>query len=149
MTKTELAKQCRVTPATIVAWVSKGCPHSKDRKGHYQFDQKAVERWRLATMPTKSPVGALSYSEARARKETALAGLRELQLKQKTGELVLRSAVEQAVFTSTRQARDKLQNIPSRVSGILAAEPNQQTIHAILAKEIHQSLESLSGGSPC
>ena len=133
--------------ATIVAWVAKGCPHRRDRRGYYRFERKAVERWRLVTMPTKSPVGALLYSEARARKETALAGLRELQLRQRQGELVLRSAVEMAVFASNRRVRDQLLNIPSRTSGILAAETNQHTIHAILAKEIHHTLESLSGES--
>jgi hypothetical protein len=87
-----------IMTAKIVAWVAKGCPHSGDRRGYYRFERKAVERWRLVTMPTKSPVGALLYSEARARKETALAGLRQLQLRQRRGELVLQSAVEMAVF---------------------------------------------------
>jgi hypothetical protein len=94
-------------------------------------------------MPMKSPVGALSYSEARARKETALAGLRELQLKQRTGELVEKDRILDRFFRSCRGARDRLQNIPARVCGPLAAECDQRKIFDLLTREIHDALEAL------
>jgi hypothetical protein len=76
--------------------------------------------------------------------EAALAGLRELQLRQKTGELVLRSVANKVLFEATRQVRDRFQNIPARLSGILAAERNQAKIFELLTREIHQALEDLA-----
>ena len=73
-----------------------------------------------------------------------MAGLGELQLRQKTGELVLRSVANKVLFEATRQARDRFQNILVRLSGILAAERNQAKIFELLTKEIHQALEDLA-----
>jgi hypothetical protein len=95
---------------------------------------------------TQPLTASKSFSKARARKETALAGLRELQLKKETGELVLRSAVEAAQFRVARQIRGSFLNVPDRLAGLLAAETDQYRIHAILTKEILQVLEGLAGG---
>ena len=111
-------------------------------RGSHGYDLRAAVR--SYVMFLRSKTGGLTAERARLTKSQA--DLSELKLRERTGELVLRAAVEKAVFASTRQARDQLQNIPSRTSGILAAETNQQTIHAILTTEIHRSLESLSGG---
>ena len=46
------------------------------------------------------------------------------------------------VFTAQR-VRDTLQTIPSRTSGMLAAEKNQEKVFALLTKEIGQALEGL------
>jgi phage terminase Nu1 subunit (DNA packaging protein) len=93
----------------------------------------------------RSEPGSLTAERERLTKFQA--DMAEVKFQEQIGELVRRDAVEKAVFASNRRVRTELQNIPSRTSGILAAETNQQTIHAIMAKEIHQSLESLSGGS--
>jgi hypothetical protein len=47
---------------------------------------------------------------------------------------------------SYRRVRDQLQNTPSRLSGILAAENDQAVIFELLTREIAQPMEGLAGG---
>src|SRR5215472_2147865 len=67
------------------------------------------------------------------------ADLLDLKLKQQTGELVRRDAVETATYRAYRTTRDNFENIPARMSGVLASMGGQQeAIHSLLMKEIHQ-----------
>ena len=145
MNKPALAKRFKVSVKTVDSWALKGCPCRRGPLGQYIFDLKAVEAWRRDNLPArkKASGGALSYSAARARKETALAGLRELQLRERTGELVEVAAVGAAAFRKARVVRDRLQNIPARCSGILAAESDQMKVFEILTREIDEALEGL------
>ena len=146
MNKTQLAAACKVSVVSVSSWIGKGCPHFKGEDGRNRFDLKQVRRWRkdsLIARPTPT-AAAPSYSEARARKESALASLRELQLQERTGELVRRDAVSKAVFASNRAIRDQFMNLPARVSGLVAAETNQHKCFEILANEVRQILEDLS-----
>lgn len=92
----------------------------------------------------RSKTGSLTNERARL---TKLQGdIVELKLREKTGGLVLREAVEREVFRLFRQARNAMQNIPPRVSGIVAAETDQGNVFAMLTQEIQQALEGLSHG---
>ena len=146
MTKTQLAAACKVSVVTIGSWLSKGLPHSTGKDGHYQFDLKAVQAWRkhnLIARPTPRQPAAPSYSEARARKETALAGLRELQLSQRRGELIEKALIRTQTFATWRRVRDNLINLPPRLAGIFAAETDQHRIFDMLMREILQTLEGI------
>ena len=90
-----------------------------------------------------------SFSEAERRLKWAKVAQEELKLKKIQGTLVVRTAVDAAVFALIRQSRDRLQNIPDRVAGICAGESDQLVIHSILTKEIHAALEELSHATPC
>jgi hypothetical protein len=72
--------------------------------------------------------------------------IKELDLRQRSGELVLREAVERGFFSLARSVRDSLQNLPPRVSGLCAAERNQGKIFVLLTREIDQCLEGLTNG---
>ena len=72
------------------------------------------------------PVGHISFYEAGRREK-----------------LVERGMMEKEAFARARQVRDGLLNIPDRIAGILAAEPDQARIHAMLTKELQQCLEGL------
>lgn len=52
--------------------------------------------------------------------------------------------VGEILWEITRLIRDQFQNIPSRISPILAAEKDSKKIYEILEKEIRQVLETLS-----
>jgi phage terminase Nu1 subunit (DNA packaging protein) len=123
----------------------KGCPYTRTKTGGYQFDLKAVQRWRKDSMPSRSalPAGVASYSHARARKENALAFLRELQLRQRQGELIEVSAVKRATFAVSRMVRDNLENIPARISGPCVGK-DQHEIFVLMSAEIRQCLEGLT-----
>jgi phage terminase Nu1 subunit (DNA packaging protein) len=139
-----LATRLDVSTKTVASWVRKGCPCTRSKTGTYSFNLKQVTHWREQNLAPRPSTGPSTYAEAWARKEAALAELRELQLRKKKGELVTKVSVRKAAFDSSRRARDRMENIPSRVSGILAAESSQEKIFAILAKEIREALEDLS-----
>ena len=141
----QVADKLGVSTKTVSSWVRKGCPHVRRKSGTYHFKLHEVQQWRAATLMPRPSAAPSTYAEARARKETAMAGLRELQLKVRTGELVTKESVRAATFDVNRRTRDTLYNLPPRVSGILAAETDQDKIYAILMKEIAQIMEELSG----
>ena len=85
-----------------------------------------------------------SYAEADRRHKWAKAAQEELKLQKIQGTLVLRTAVKAQTFDMVRRSRDKLQNIPARLSGVLAAESDQARVFEILTREIHQALEDLA-----
>jgi hypothetical protein len=84
------------------------------------------------------------WSAARASKETALATLRELQVEERTNELVRRSAVADREFRVGRRVRDGLQNLSSRLAGLVAAETSQQKCFELIEREVQQCLEGLT-----
>lgn len=90
----------------------------------------------------KAEPGTLSKERTRLAKFKA--DLADLQLQERRGELVNKEAVKKVEFATGRTIRDSLQNIPSRVSGLLAAERDQEKIFVILEREIHQTLTELS-----
>ena len=138
-----LATRLSVSTKSVSDWVRKGCPHTRTTCGVYVFSLRKVQQWRAENLSSRlSPSNTLS--EARRRKETALAELRELDVRVRRGTLVERAAVEKRVFANIRASRDLLQNIPDRLAGVLAAETDQARIHALLTQEIRQALEALS-----
>lgn len=136
-----------VSQKDVAIWLAIGARHVREltTKGvltqtPHGYDLKASVHAYLAFL--RSTTGGVT--EERERLLKAQADMGELKVRQRTGELVLRSAVAKQTFDAVRQARDRIQNIPDRVAGILAAETDQRTIHTVLTTEIHQALEDLS-----
>src|SRR5262245_22397273 len=86
------------------------------------------------------------YLRARAKKETAIAELRSLELREKQGELVDATAVQDAVFKRFREERDALQTWPARISAIIAADLGVDAGRLLVALEKHVR-EFLAGRS--
>ena len=81
-------------------------------RGYYQpSGERALE-----------PVPGITYSDARALKEVYVAQKHKLSIKERAGELVLRSEVEQEASNQFRLIRDACFNLPPRLSAQLAAE---------------------------
>ncbi|MEO7864101.1 MAG: hypothetical protein ABIU05_27440 [Nitrospirales bacterium] len=142
MNKQGLAKAFKVSPNTVTDWVRKGCPCTVKSDGSYVFDLAAVRQWREKTRKVCTPVSA-TLAAAQLRKESALADLREMEVRKKRGELIERVTVEQDAFRVGRTMRDALLGLPDRLSGVLASENDQRKVHALLTKEIRQCLEAL------
>ena len=70
--------------------------------------------------------------------------MREIRLRKIAGELVPCDRVARDWFESARRVRDGLLNLPSRLSGVFAAESDQEKIFDSFSKEIHQVLTELS-----
>jgi len=72
------------------------------------------------------------------------AKMAKLQYERAIGLVVDIDKVKKATFEAGRRVRDNLENLPARLSGIFAAERDQQKIFALFTKEIHNCLEGLT-----
>ena len=70
--------------------------------------------------------------------------MRQIRLQKIAGDLVPVDRVQKDWFEFARRVRDGLLNLPSRLSGVFAAESNQEKIFDSFTKEIHSVLSELS-----
>lgn len=86
----------------------------------------------------------LEIAEARAKKESYLAHLAEIEYKQKRGQLISEQAVFQVIETAASAFREQLLSIPGRYASIFAAENNAKTIEHVLENELRKALEQVT-----
>lgn len=113
-----------------------------------EADRLLAEQASTRYKPIPDGTQGLSYNEWEKRLKAAKAGQEELKLQRIQGTLVLRAVVEQTVFSVGRRVRDKIENLPARLSGIFAAETDQARIFALFSEEIQQCLEGLTSSPP-
>lgn len=147
MNQAQLAKACKVSVNTVAAWMSKGCPCTRRKDGHARFDLKAVQRWRKESLiPRTAP--AEGYSAARARKETALAELREMQLQQRRGELIevepLRRGLDEVIVSQ----RTVLLGLPSQVGRDLDDPDVRVRVVSVVERNVREALAVLANYTP-
>ena len=85
-----------------------------------------------------------SYVEARTREKLLKVELLELDVALKKGEMVLTKDVEVAAFNAAREIRDRMLNIPDRISAIVAAESNEINVRDIINEQIENELRSIT-----
>lgn len=68
----------------------------------------------------------------------------EIEVERLRGELVPAAEVKSEQFNLARRTRDAIENIPSRIAAILAAEQDEHKVKEMLAHELKQALEGLS-----
>ncbi len=81
------------------------------------------------------------FSDAKAKREHYRAKLAELEYNKKAGIFVIAKDVRDSNETLYRVLRDRLLNIPIRISGQLAVETEQQKVHDLLNYEIKKAIE--------
>jgi phage terminase Nu1 subunit (DNA packaging protein) len=111
-------------------------------RGPHGFDLMASVRGYIRFLKSKSR----TLTDERARLVKCQADAAELNLRERTGELVERKAVADSQFKIGRRVRDSILNVPSRISGSCAAETDQHKIHVLLTRELTQALEGLAHG---
>jgi len=109
-------------------------------RGSEGFDLVALVRGYIGFL--KSEPGNLKSERLRYAKVKA--DLLGLQLEERTGKLVLREAVAKKLFELQRRNRDAIFNIPARLSGIVAAESDQEVDFQLLTWELNQAMQKLS-----
>ena len=87
-----------------------------------------------------------TYQDYRTMNEAIKAKLNKLELDIKEGKYILRDDVEKAIFENRRMVRDKLLEIPNRVSSEFAAIDESNKIRTRLDEEIRFILEELVAG---
>jgi hypothetical protein len=89
--------------------------------------------------------GASQYTEARAERERYVALRAQLEYEQRAAKLVNIHEVQAEVFNAFRELRDRVLNVPDRVSALLASESDPAKINQILAAEIRSALQEFAG----
>jgi hypothetical protein len=101
---------------------------------------------RLSTASVRAGDGtaaALSYADARTRREAYEARLAKLEYEEKSGLLVPIDQVRAKAFKLGQEIRDALLNIPDRIADEAAAERLPERVHAILMRELQSVIVSL------
>jgi len=88
--------------------------------------------------------GEGDYNTARARLTLFMARIKEIEWKEKSGEMIPIDVVDRESFECARRTRDAIIAIEDRISDILAAETDRTKIKAILNQEHRQALDELA-----
>ncbi len=156
-TQNAIARALNISPAMVTKLKSRGMPVSSI---------EAAQAWRAANVRSYQPLDKAppaapapqsapaaepesgddpSYSQARARRETAEAGLAELALRSKRGELIAVVAVQEVWSTSLASMRSHLLQLSARVAPVLAAEMDAAKVQTVLDVEMNAALNLLAG----
>ncbi len=88
----------------------------------------------------------VTSTEARRRKDVALARMREIQVQRLEGQLLDRDDVREAGTGMVSKARAVLLAMPGELCDRLAAEADPIRCREMLDKRVREALEKLSGG---
>jgi hypothetical protein len=136
--KHDLAAALKLTERRITQLVAEGVLPTPRRHG---FDAKAA----VSAYITFSRKEKTSLNEERRLKVKVQRKREELRLKTEEGKLVDKFDYDNELYAFHRQIRDRIMNVPDRVSGPCAAEMDSFRIYAMLTKELHDALNELSG----
>lgn len=116
-------------------------------------DWEANTKPQMHSPPTTPPAGRIdtaesraagSYGASRAIREAYQARLAKLEYERESGELIRADQVRNEAFMAARAVRNTLQNIPARLSAILAGETDSKKIFRILEDAIDDACRSLA-----
>ncbi len=145
----ELSRRLNVTRGAVSKAVKSG-RITPGEDGLFDAEQAARE-WQANTRPnmkaSASPAATAkgtSYTEARARKETAHAAMSELRLMKAKGALIPRDAAEYAMDNLATTIRVRLETVPDRWHAILAPITDLAEIRESLMTMIEEELRAVS-----
>ena len=119
-----------------------GAPKAEPARAKPAGDSRDIE-------PVSLPQGGhlpTLLLQSRIKSEVERAKLLEIKAKVEAGKYVDADEVKVAAFNRARVVREALLSIPDRIAAVLAAETETQKVHAIIAAEVRQALEELTGG---
>ncbi len=93
-----------------------------------------------------APDGALGErrADAQARKESALADLAEMDVKQKRGELIPKADVDLALRSFAASVRARLDVLPDQLAPLVSPVTDLDEIHALLAEHCRSILSAVA-----
>jgi len=105
---------------------------------------KRLKRNPDGTINARASIRAMEATEnSRARKEAALAGLRELELAQKSGQVIDIDEAAAAWANAGKCLRDAFISMPNRVAPELAALTDARQIREVLRDHVRRILTNL------
>lgn len=85
-----------------------------------------------------------SFALSRSIKEAYEAKLVRIEYEQKIGNLLDRVTVTKDAFEMASRTRERIEQIPSRVSALLVAMTDRRAIEILLAQELRNALEEIA-----
>lgn len=146
----ELVNLLGVHRNTVHEWVAQGCPTAVkakrgDRGGH-KFLLSDVIEWHKsrAVIQATGSNELMSADEAKRRKLMAEAGLQEIELAKKKGDVIELAEVERKLSSSFAIVRSNMLKVPDRTAIRLIGETDESRIKQIIREEVSQALEALA-----
>lgn len=120
----------------------------KQGKSEAQIIEEAnVRRQKQAEKPAKVTDKTESFAEAQARKETALANLRELELAEKRAELISAADVKTAWAAHIAGCKNKLISMADELMDKIAVESSAVKCRQMILDRVRTALAELSTDS--
>ena len=162
VSQAEYARQRGVSRQYVGQMVAKGVIRLAGRKVDTDQADTALAAFREPARPERRAEAPATVPDApalprpggdlptlllktRIKSEVERAKLLEIKARVETGRYVDADDVKATAFNKARVVRDGLLNIPDRLSAVLAAESDPAKVHELLAAEIRNALEDLSG----
>ena len=146
--QTDLADIHGCSLPTIRAWVRRGCPVvQRGGKGReWLFNTADVAQWREeeAAAAAVGDTSKMDIDEARRRKEAALAGMAELDLSKRRGELIEIESIAEIVGEEYSRVRAKLMGMPVKLAPVLEQATTVQEYREIVEDAVVECLSELA-----
>lgn len=155
LSRREAGKRLGITGQMVSRYCAEGMPLENDKvlwpaarewyaeHKHQSRSGSFAARQRAKASCEKTSTGVESFVEAQRRKESALADLRQLEHRQKSGELIEVAVAERFVAEIGSTFRDALLSLPERFAAQLAAMTLQIEIRDLLRAEVRRILTNL------
>lgn len=134
---------------TIANWIKEGCPvyqKSRGRGGRHQFNIQEVVAWReqRAVIAATGNTTQIDMEEAKRRKVAAEAGIVELELARKKGQVADLEEVERKLSNKFAQLSSRLRKVPERVVMQVLGETDEVKVKKMILREIDECLTLLA-----
>ena len=146
----ELTNLLGIHRNTVHEWVAQGCPTAVrakvgDRGGH-KFLLSDVLEWHKsrAVIQATGSNELMSADEAKRRKLMAEAGLQEIELNKRKGDVIELAEVEKKLSNTFAVIRSNMLKVSDRTAIRLIGETDETRIKKIIREEINQALDALS-----
>lgn len=144
--RTQLAELIGCSPTTILAMVKRGAPYisrPKSQGGAWKFESAEVIKW-MADLTGSSDELEREAKVARTRQLVARASLRELELAEKTGEMVRIPDLIAKIEEGEAITKSRIMALPGRLGQAVSIETDPAKVEEILRAEIDEALEELN-----
>lgn len=145
-----------MTAGTVREWIQKGCPYverSSGRGGTWVLETAAIHEWLVEQELIRAGLGGddedgeprvviLTPSQ---RKQEADAGIRELELAKRLGEVVLIDVALGAYASRLDRIQSRLNVVATRSAPLVAAEKDPKKCQRIINKVMNEVRDELVG----
>jgi phage terminase Nu1 subunit (DNA packaging protein) len=146
LTTPEVAALYGVTERAVQLWHTERQWVSPDRRGLWRLADVilGVYEGQAAAINKKKGDAGFELDQLERREQRAKTERAEFELGRAREQFIDAAEVRRTAFEQGRTVRDAIENIPSRISALLAAETDTHKIKEMLHAELHQALETLT-----